>query len=74
MIARLSFATLESIMEVWILRLSPHTLRLITPQVSIPHEPLVSDLLSAFLEYLRVEEGRASGTLARYASHLDRLV
>lgn len=41
---------------------------------SVPYDPLVSDLLPAFLEHLRVEEGRASGTLARYASHLHRLV
>lgn len=36
--------------------------------------PLVSDVLSGFLEHLRVEESRAPTTITRYRSSLERFV
>ena len=42
--------------------------------VSSPHSPLVSEMLPAFLDYLRVEEHRTSATLIRYESHIQKFI
>lgn len=36
--------------------------------------PVISEILPAFLEHMRVEDNRSSGTLARYRSHIQRFV
>ena len=36
--------------------------------------PLVSEMLPAFLDYLRVEEHRTPSTLVRYESHLQKFI
>lgn len=40
--------------------------------VTPPHQLRISDMLPQFLEYLKVEENRSRGTLARYESHIQR--
>jgi hypothetical protein len=42
----------------------------IDQHVSDPESPLVSAILPAFLDYLRVEEHRTATTLIRYESRL----
>ena len=37
-------------------------------------DPLISEILPAFLEHIRVEESRSAGTLARYRSHIQRFI
>jgi hypothetical protein len=39
-----------------------------------PAAPLASEMLPAFLDYLRVEEHRTSTTLIRYESHLQKFI
>lgn len=39
-----------------------------------PPAPLVSEMLPAFLDYLRVEEHRTATTLLRYESHLQKFI
>ena len=42
--------------------------------ISDPPAPLVSEMLPAFLDYLRVEEHRTPTTLIRYESHLQKFI
>jgi hypothetical protein len=42
--------------------------------MSDPQAPLVSEMLPAFLDYLRVEEHRTSGTLIRYENHIQKFI
>jgi hypothetical protein len=42
--------------------------------VSSPRFPLVSEMLPAFLGYLRVEEHRTPTTLIRYESHIQKFI
>ena len=42
--------------------------------VSNPPAPLVSEMLPAFLDYLRVEEHRTPTTLIRYESHIQKFI
>jgi len=42
--------------------------------VSDPKPPLVSEMLPAFLDYLRVEEHRTPTTLIRYESHIQKFI
>ena len=42
--------------------------------VSDPKSPLVSKMLSAFLDHLRVEEHRTPATLIRYESHIQKFI
>jgi hypothetical protein len=42
--------------------------------VSDPQTPLVSEMLPAFLDYLRVEEHHTITTLIRYESHLQKFI
>ena len=42
--------------------------------VSSPTSPLVSEMLPAFLDYLRVEEHRTPTTLIRYESHIQKFI
>ena len=39
-----------------------------------PTLPLISDMLPAFLDHLRVEDNRSTGTLQRYQSHIQRFL
>jgi integrase/recombinase XerD len=42
--------------------------------VSNPQAPLVSEMLPAFLDYLRVEDHRTPATLIRYESHIQKFI
>jgi hypothetical protein len=42
--------------------------------ISDSQVPLVSAMLPAFLDYLRVEDHRTSTTLIRYASHIQKFI
>src|SRR5882672_9192868 len=42
--------------------------------VADPPAPLVSEMLPAFLDYLRIEEHRTPTTLLRYKSHLQKFI
>jgi integrase/recombinase XerD len=42
--------------------------------VSDPQAPLVSQMLPAFLDYLRVEDHRTPATLVRYESHIQKFI
>jgi hypothetical protein len=42
--------------------------------VSNPKSPLVSEMLPAFLDHLRVEEHRTPATLIRYESHIQKFM
>jgi hypothetical protein len=42
--------------------------------VSSPQTPLVSEMLPAFLDHLRVEEHRTAATLIRYESHIQKFI
>jgi hypothetical protein len=42
--------------------------------VTDPQAPLVSEMLPAFLDYLRVEEHRTPATLIRYEAHIQKFI
>src|SRR5690349_5177505 len=42
--------------------------------VTDPQAPLISEMLPAFLDYLRVEEHRTATTLIRYQSHIQKFI
>ena len=42
--------------------------------VSDPSTPLVSEMIPAFLDHLRVEEHRTRTTLIRYESHIQKFI
>ena len=42
--------------------------------VTDPQAPLVSEMLPAFLDHLRVEEHRTAATLIRYESHIQKFI
>jgi len=42
--------------------------------ITDPKSPLVSEMLPAFLDYLRVEEHRTPTTLIRYESHIQKFI
>ena len=42
--------------------------------ISDPQAPLVSEMLPAFLDHLRIEEHRTSTTLIRYESHIQKFI
>lgn len=42
--------------------------------VTLPDTPLVSEMLSQFLDYLRVEENSSAGTVIRYERHMQRFL
>ena len=46
----------------------------IDQHVSDPQTPLVSEMLPAFLDHLRVEEHRTTATLIRYESHIQKFI
>ncbi len=37
-------------------------------------DPLISEILPAFLEHIKVEDSRAPGTLVRYRNHIQRFI
>jgi len=56
-----------------------HTHAFVTKQdpdhpISDPLAPLVSEMLPAFLDHLRVEEHRTPATLIRYESHIQKFI
>jgi hypothetical protein len=42
--------------------------------VSEPQAPLVSEMLPAFLDHLRIEDHRTPTTLIRYESHIQKFI
>lgn len=42
--------------------------------VTSPFNPLVSEMLPAFLDHIKVEDNRSSGTLIRYKRHIERFM
>ena len=53
---------------------TPHSRDDTDQHVSDPSTPLVSEMLPAFLDHLRVEEHRTPSTLIRYESHIQKFI
>lgn len=53
---------------------TPHSRDDTDQHVSDPKSPLVSEMLPAFLDHLRVEEHRTRTTLIRYESHIQKFI